>query len=295
MEAAKAVSEKGSAESAKVKQDKMTDAELERILEESLGALHLEEEKKQAPAPSIPQPESASASERLMMKQQLGMSYQMMAEMLNQDPNQARMMVRMVMGMMIQAPSTHPETSLPDLPLIVPVVQLTSNEADKRIVEISPDQVDRLKALGAEDQMSSSQVDQFIAEKVFTVITQEEANQKMLAFKSKLEEPKLSAAIPKDDLVLMLKGVGVDSKFYEALLAKEDLMVELQLARIYAASKHPELMELFIDAELSQMEMATSGGSLELNGLRKLCTSDQFDTIRREVTSYLLNHYNLGS
>ena len=281
------------------KAEVMSDTEIERILEESLAQLNnVEEEKEQAAivTSSIPIPESNSVSEKHMMKQQLMMMLSMMIQMVSQEPDVVRQMIKMSMMM---AMKSEKEEAMLDIP--IPVGELTGNASDDRVVILTPGKVAQHPDIQS-GEMSPSRFEELLSNGTFTLVSKSVAESKAQALQEKLSAP---AEIPfnreiQEQAGKMLRIYGVQEKYHEALLTKNDLMIEIQFAQLYILSCHQDLMEIFIDFQVQGLEMGDSelgqpmNPDLPLDSLRKLCKGFQFAKIGHEMTQYLVAYYKLG-
>ncbi|QVL56992.1 MAG: hypothetical protein KFB93_06315 [Simkaniaceae bacterium] len=272
----------------------MSDAELERILMESLGHLEIEEEKGQAAA-SIPVPESASVSEKEMMKQQIRMMFSAMAEAFSCDPNQVRQMIQMQMQMMGMGRESLEET----VAIPIPVSELTGDASDERMVMMDLSKMIQHPDI-QDEQLSAKKFEELLADKTFTLISKDEVEHKAKAMQqgvmaSPLELPANPEA--QAEMSKMLHVFGINEKHHAALLTKGDLPIEIQLAQHYATSLHSDLVDCFVEFQVYTAEAMFSGSAEPVSGdaLSKHCKGTQFAQIGHEMTQYLVAHYKLGS
>ena len=187
-----------------------------------------------------------------------------------------------------------------DIP--IPVSELTGNASDDRMVIMAPEKVAQHPDIQS-GEMSSSRFEELLSNGTFRLVSKSEAENKAQSLQEKLLAP---VEIPFNQEVQeqagkMLKIYGIHEKYHKALLTKNDLMIEIQLAQLYILSCHQDLMEIFIDFQMQGLEMGNSelgqpmNPDLPLDSLRKLCEHSQFTKIRHGMTGYLVAHYKLGS
>lgn len=284
--------------------DKMTDEELERLLSDTLGEFHIAnpsagEVKRKEATPSIPVPEQDSLSQKAMFRQQMMIMMPMMAQQFAINPDELRQQLQVSIGLMMQPQKLEAVSEIP-----IKIGDLMQNE-DERIAMVD---AEKLILLGHEFQggsITSSRLEELIADKTFKVISEAEVKAQKLAMQQMLAAPSEIPLEAKQEFSKMLQVFGIDEKYRAVLSTKPDIVVELQLAQFSLLAIHKDLLEVFIDFQMNMMEgmgemnpMASLPGfgqDIPLDSLSKYCTGDQFARISEGMTQYFVAHYKLGN